>query len=49
VPTLRELQQRARAQLDALPPGCKRIREPERYPVEVTTRLLELTHELQSR
>jgi nicotinate phosphoribosyltransferase len=49
LPSLKELQQRAAAQLEALAPDVKRLRDPQSYPIEITQPLLELTNELQER
>ena len=49
LPSLKELQQRARAQLDALPPGVKQSNEPAKYATELTKTLQELTVALHAR
>jgi nicotinate phosphoribosyltransferase len=49
LPSLKEHQQRAAAQVDALPPGVRDIVQPETYPIEITAPLLELADALQSR
>jgi len=49
LPSLKELQQRAAAQVDALGSEVKRIIDPDRYPTEVTAPLLALVDELQTR
>jgi nicotinate phosphoribosyltransferase len=41
-PSLKELQQRARAELARIPAGCRRFRRPERYPVSISKCLREL-------
>ena len=49
LPSLKGLQQRAGAQLDALAPGVKQSDEPTEYAIELTETLQDLTVALQSR
>jgi len=49
LPSLEELQQRARDQLDALSPGVKKSNEPTEYATELTETLQDLTVALRAR
>ena len=49
LPSLKELQHRAAAQLEALPPAARRLENPVTYPTELSTALQELTVALQAR
>jgi len=47
--TLKELQHRAAAQMEALPAEVKRVTDPDSYPIEITAPLRRLARELKER